>query len=257
MMKEALSAILKKLIEDRCGQNIPMEISARIQAEWKVIQANGWEEDFLRAYWSTQALCREGVPWIFPGVDGGCSLVAFLLGLTQVNPLPPHYYCPQCKRIGFVPDTKDGFDLPETVCGNCGGIQHGDGHQCDFPWFQNRGYAPFRECRIPDRGISVIAKALSTHMSLTPMAGLKIGEKYCFDGWFLTVPGQFKNDSWVEVDDPLHSGKKVKAVIDDYELRGAYPFFRIFHMDGLDLLDQLCQKAGVKTGSVPVNEVGS
>ena len=43
----------------------------------------------------------------------GASFIAWLLGGTNVNPLPSHYFCPTCKKVEFVPDERCGMDLPE------------------------------------------------------------------------------------------------------------------------------------------------
>ena len=63
------------------------------------------------------------------------SFAAWLFGATEVNPLPPHYRCPQCGKTEFVADAADGFDLPLKKCA-CGADLIRDGH--DIPW---EGYA--------------------------------------------------------------------------------------------------------------------
>ena len=47
------------------------------------------------------------------------SFVCWLLGVSEVNPLPPHYYCPRCQCVQFTKQKKFGWDLPEKRCG-CG-----------------------------------------------------------------------------------------------------------------------------------------
>lgn len=58
------------------------------------------------------------------------SFAAWLLGATTVNPLPPHYRCPQCRKTEFISHIKNGFDLPTKHC-NCGAEMIRDGH--DLP----------------------------------------------------------------------------------------------------------------------------
>ena len=61
----------------------------------------------------------------------GCtndSLLAHLLGATPVNPLPPHYHCPNCHHLIFNAHADDGWDLPNLACPECGTPMAADGH---------------------------------------------------------------------------------------------------------------------------------
>ena len=61
----------------------------------------------------------------------GCtndSLLAHLLGATPVNPLPPHYHCPNCHHLIFNAHADDGWDLPKLACPECGAPMAADGH---------------------------------------------------------------------------------------------------------------------------------
>ena len=61
----------------------------------------------------------------------GCtndSLLAHLLGATPVNPLPPHYHCPNCHHLIFDAHADDGWDLPDLACPECGTLMAADGH---------------------------------------------------------------------------------------------------------------------------------
>jgi DNA polymerase-3 subunit alpha (Gram-positive type) len=75
----------------------------------------------------------------------GSSFVAYLLNITEVNPLPAHYRCPKCHYTDFNVDKPNGFDLPIKKCPNCGCELIGDGHNIPFETFLG-----FRGEKTPD-----------------------------------------------------------------------------------------------------------
>ena len=66
----------------------------------------------------------------------GASFVAYLFGATEINPLAPHYYCPECGTVIFDNRVDDGWDLPKKVC-SCGKEMQTDGHNIPFETYRH------------------------------------------------------------------------------------------------------------------------
>lgn len=120
------------------GQDLPKVITDRIEKELKAIISNGYSVIYLTAKklvdWSNQT---QGYLVGSRGSVGG-SLVAFLVGITEVNSLPPHYRSAHGDYLEFVDPIQyeDGFDLPAKDDPNHPGeLLIGDGHNCSFEIF--------------------------------------------------------------------------------------------------------------------------
>ena len=119
--------------EEHYGSPLPLPVRKRLDSELDAIRKQESAFEFMLAQKLIQKSEEEGYP---VGIRGSIasSLVAMLIGITDINPLPPHYRCPECKASIF--DTgltaRCGQDLPKKVCPNCGAEMQGDG--CRIPW---------------------------------------------------------------------------------------------------------------------------
>lgn len=273
MSQEKLSELVIPKVMEHYGENPPQEVSQRIAGELALIEANGWETDLLRAYEIAQRLCAAAELWLLPGIDGGFSLSAFLLGITQVNPLPPHYYCPQCKCVEFNSVAEDGFDLPDHTCPYCGTIMRGDGHEINLDdcaayfAYRRKRYDLFSEWHVSAGGKHLIGEYFSQCGPTTPFFWIEFDEDSDYSdpnwkasgrravaGWVLSPPEALPVTDWGSVEYPKNSGQFVQAFFRKDELADLPYSYGVHESSNAELLTRLCRETGIKPESIPCNE---
>lgn len=161
---------LIKMVADRAkeiyGTTVPQIVGDRIDKEIKSITEN----KFSTVYYISHLLVKKSLDeGYLVGSRGsvGSSLVATLMDITEVNPMPPHYVCPSCHFSSFkmtseqkikygikeeemrlqtvLAKVESGFDLPNESCPHCNTKMNKDGHAIPFETFLG-----FKGDKVPD-----------------------------------------------------------------------------------------------------------
>lgn len=137
---EDLRTICYEKAHSMYGESLPGPVKERLEHELKSIISNGFAVMYIIAQ---KLVWKSNEDGYLVGSRGsvGSSFVATMAGITEVNPLPPHYYCAHCHYSDF--DSAEvkrysgssGCDMPDRTCPQCGQPLEKDGHDIPFETF--------------------------------------------------------------------------------------------------------------------------
>ena len=162
--KEFFNVAFDRLLA-KYGEDIDVRILNRFYSEknWISDISNEWFLDVLAAL-SRNA--KEHAQKIQVLGSYGSLFVSYLLGITNENPLPLHYFCPKCKRVEFVDELLSPMDLETKPC-VCGADMVPDGYDIPFQLFNGYKVNCFASIEVTKDYLETAKSVISSHLSET------------------------------------------------------------------------------------------
>lgn len=244
----------------RYGEPIPQPVLNRLDKELDFICDYGFASPYLIAKSVADKSKEDGYP-VRPRGSVGSSIVAYFLGITDTNPLPPHALCGTCKQIEWIPagEMRSGFDGPDRLCSRCGDRMQGDGHNIPYEMFLG-----LRGNKVPDIDLNVGTEYQVRAQSLVReqlgednviLAGRLNGSVHPCG--LLLIPGSEEAEQFTAVMDASPDGRAgwKKSYFDYRHLKDTIYKFDILGHDDPSMMKLLHSSTGLDSAAIPMNDV--
>jgi len=176
-IEESIEADIHTALHRKYGTNPDPLIVKRMRQELTALREVDATAELAAVYEFSAWLKHNKHPYWLGGTAVS-GLIPYLQGIHDVNPLPPHLYCPVCQKDIWQDGYKDGFDTPAGVCPECGGLMQGDGHNLVWQEYASYGRVPTYVFYLPYDMQPLIMDWLDSHWL----------RKYMGDQWEAAQP---------------------------------------------------------------------
>ncbi len=249
------------------GNHLPDMVQNRLNLELEAIGRNNYSSEYLIGAMLAEKSLTDGYMISSRGLIGS-SFVAYLCGVSNVNPLPAHYYCSECHHFESTDAEYNvmGYDLPDKTCPVCGRALHIEGaniapeilmginldHEPDIvlnvaseeqealvDYIKNT----FGKDNVVRAGVKVILEKGNVRRNIHP------------GGFFIVPDGVNLADITDLRDDISDDHFKMRVTERDYrEINGILKKYDVLRSPETDLLNRLQKITGVKGDSIKTND---
>ena len=217
----AMKHICKEKLQSLYGANPPFSFVERLDDELSLADRGNISSIYMLLHHLAVRLRESGGKIGLRGTLGS-TLISFLLGITDINPLPAHYRCPDCGYTVLV--CKDsGYELHQDTCPNCDALLRGDGH--DIPYETCLELAQVKLIETLDINVSASAweKAVSFLVEFLGEEQIACASEWNNPVCFMLLPEGMKFEDvtpTAELESPL-CGVRKQTILPGYELTPA------------------------------------
>lgn len=252
---EDLVRICKERIVVLYGVNPPSLITERFNAELAMMQGTNHSSVYMLVHHLTKHLHQKGYRTLMRGTFGS-AFVSFLLEITEENPLPAHYRCPNCKYTQWMRSSASGYDLPTEICPHCGQELYGDGH--DLPYETCMGLVPGAQEPYVEMQMTPTARETAVRYLVQLLGEERVAQACEWNNpvCFMLLPEgmKFEDVTPVTVLDPPLYGVRRRTVLPGYELKSVLQKVLLLPLDTFNYVSELHHLTYTKPEDICYND---
>lgn len=253
--EESLRHCCMEAMQALYGNNPPEFVAKRLEEELAMMQGTNHSSVYMLVHQLAKYLKQCGYRTGMRGTFGS-TLVSFLLEITEENPLPAHYRCPNCKHTERIPEAASGYDLPIKTCPHCARELHGDGN--NLPYEICMGLVPGAQEPYVEMHMSPAAREPAVRYLVQLLGEERIARACEWNNpvCFMLLPEgmSFEDVTPVtELDPPIYGVRK-QTVVPGYELMSVLPRVLLLPLGTFDCISRLHQLTNTKPENIHYND---